>query len=159
MHYINIKTGEVVSDNAAHGSGSGKTNTPTNINDVSGSNSTSGGFFETAEVYTSMECPNPKRNKRKDGTCRVALVIRRTFGGERNNAVKLIGLTPSNAKAWARGVVHHGATYVNSSTARWSSGCPAPQLKTFRKMRYEIDKGAMMYLHTIKQENLDQPEC
>lgn len=146
MFFINVKTNEVITDKAAHGSGSGDDEPiPTKIGDTKNSNKTPGGFFVTGEIYTSVDKNgNPKK----------------TFGGKRDNGVKLRGLNSCNVNAFSpRGVVFHGATYVTESNVGDSWGCPAVPLNTFEKIKEKIDEGALMYQHTIEQDKLNQPEC
>ncbi|MEO0335071.1 MAG: murein L,D-transpeptidase catalytic domain-containing protein, partial [Pseudomonadota bacterium] len=146
--HLNMETGEVVKDFASHGSGSGDgTEIPTVFGDGLDSGMTNGGFFLSQDVYTSRD---------KHGR------PRETFGGEENNALRLIGLEERNKMSLtgqddARGIVDHGATYVYEGNVGNSLGCPAGQLDVFNEMKYELDNGALYYLHTIEDEEGGRP--
>ena len=169
IFFLNTRTGEVSSDYSSHGVNSQRNTCPPGVverynlrscaqiptvmgEDVPGgpenSNTTRGGFFETREVYTSYD---------RNGN------IRRTFGGQRRNGLRMVGLESSNYDALDQGVVFHGATYTTqgnlSALAGRSHGCPTATLSTFRRYRDLIDDGALFYVHTINEDQEGLPGC
>ncbi|HKP15054.1 MAG TPA: murein L,D-transpeptidase catalytic domain family protein, partial [Gemmatimonadaceae bacterium] len=112
----------------AAGRGSADRNgVPTRFSNASGSNATSLGLYVAKSVY--------------DFSGKSA--------GRRYSAVglRLMGVsTGFNDKAFARGVVAHGAPYVTPSKAGRSQGCPAMEPERAERLLPKLADGGMVFL-------------
>lgn len=110
----------------AHGSGSGGT-TPTRFANGSGSHATSLGLYVTANTYA----------------------FSGKSGGRPYSSIglRLKGVSKGfNDKAFARGVVAHGAPYVTPTRAGRSQGCPAMEQARAKRLLPMLANGAMVFL-------------
>ncbi len=118
----------------AHGRGSSVSQygVPTRFENGSGSNSTSLGLYLASALYD----------------------FHGHAGGVGYSSVgmRLIGLsTGFNDKAFARGVVAHGAPYVTSNKAGRSQGCPAMEPTRAAKLLPKLANGGMVFLFAPDQ--------
>lgn len=114
----------------AHGRGSSASQygVPTHFENGSGSNSTSLGLYLASSLY--------------DFTGHMAGSTYSSVG------LRLIGLSKGfNDKAFARGVVAHGAPYVTASKAGRSQGCPAMEPGRAQKLLPKLANGGMVFLY------------
>ena len=105
---------------------------PTKFSNASGSNATSLGLYVAKSVY--------------DFTGK--------SGGQRYRSVglRLMGVsTGFNDKAFARGVVAHGAPYVTPSKAGRSEGCPAMEPDRAERLLPKLADGGMVFLFAPDQ--------
>jgi hypothetical protein len=113
----------------AHGRGSSTSQygVPTRFANGSGSNSTSLGLYRAASTYG---------------------FTGHAGGGTYSSiGLRLIGLsTGFNDKAFARGVVAHGAPYVTSTRAGRSQGCPAMETDRAQRLLPKLANGGMVFL-------------
>ena len=113
----------------AHGRGSATSQygVPTRFSNESGSNATSLGLYIARSVYD----------------------FHGKTGGQRYNSVglRLMGVSSGfNDKAFARGVVAHGAPYVTTSKAGRSEGCPAIEPARAERLLPKLANGGMVFL-------------
>jgi hypothetical protein len=113
----------------AHGRGSSTSQygVPTRFSNASGSQSTSLGLYVTKALYD----------------------FRGKSGGRSYSSVglRLQGVsTGFNDKALDRGVVAHGAPYVNPTKAGRSEGCPAMEPQRAKELLPKLAQGAMVFL-------------
>ena len=156
---LNLKSGKVISSPAAHGHGSNK-NCPTQFriscggrskclipsyfSNTPGSGASSRGFYLTGYLYRSKQ-----RN----------FSLGSPISRRGPNALVLEGLNYGvNHNARARGVVFHRASYYKNLCSS-SAGCPAIKPSVFEDLKERVDGGALMYLHTIEDEQRGQPDC
>jgi L,D-transpeptidase catalytic domain len=100
---------------------------PTRFSNASGSNATSLGLYVAKSIY--------------DFTGK--------SGGRRYSSLglRLMGVsTGFNDKAFARGVVAHGAPYVTPSKAGRSEGCPAMEPDRAARLLPQLAEGGMVFL-------------
>lgn len=170
---INIKTGEVVSTYTAHGYGSNqpsgkcpeiyritcvnryghqriKCKIPLSFANTSDVGTTLRGFFTTANQYRS--------------TVVGFRVGDPPYQPGANNGVRLVGLQNGiNETALGDGKVWHRAAYADKTGGKnscsSSAGCPAVPPEVFEKFKDAIDGGALMYNHTILDQEKRMPEC
>jgi hypothetical protein len=120
---VDLKSGAVAAHVVAHGSGSdpGNTGRPTKFSNVSGSNASSLGFYVTAETYDSD----------KNG-----------------RSLRIDGVSSTNSNARNRGVVVHGASYVNEGASKQgrSWGCPALPRPDKDAIIDTIANGSVLYI-------------
>ena len=156
---LNLKSGEVSSSPVAHGHGSNKNCPaefrincgrrskcliPSFLSNTPGSGASSRGFYLTDYLYRSKQ-----RN--------FSLGSPRSRKGP--NALVLEGLNYGvNHKARERGIVFHRASYYKNLCSS-SAGCPAIKPSVFEDLKRMVDGGALMYLHTIEDEQREQPDC
>lgn len=118
----------------AHGSGSGARNAvPTRFSNQPGSKASSLGLYLAQETYTF--------NGRAGGRAYKSVGLR--FRGESGNF---------NDAARRRGIVAHGAPYVNSRDAGRSSGCPAMEQDRAHRLLPMIANGGMMFIFSPYDE-------
>ena len=157
-----LNSGKVTSSPAVHGYGSdkgcplefqilcnGRTRCllPFNIMNEYDSGATSKGFYITAETYRSDELSF------KLGTEDTP------YSKKGSNAVRLDGLQYRiNHEARGRGIVLHRASYYKNTCSR-SAGCPAIKPAVFEKYKEELDRGALLYIHTIEDQTNKLPNC
>ena len=104
-----------------------KDGVPTRFSNASGSNATSLGLYVAKSIY--------------DFTGK--------SGGKRYSSLglRLMGVsTGFNDKAFARGVVAHGAPYVTPSKAGRSEGCPAMEPDRAARLLPKLAEGGMVFL-------------
>jgi hypothetical protein len=126
LFLINLCTQEVIFETlVAHGKKSG-TSTANFISNKANSNMSSAGFFKTAETYQ----------------------------GKHGTSLKLEGLEKGiNDNALARGIVVHGADYVNEKWANekgWigrSLGCPAVPTSDIKKVIQLLPTGTCLFIY------------
>jgi hypothetical protein len=109
-----------------------KDGVPTKFSNASGSNATSLGLYVAKSVY--------------DFTGK--------SGGRRYSSLglRLMGVsTGFNDKAFARGVVAHGAPYVTPSKAGRSEGCPAMEPDRAERLLPKLAEGGMVFLFAPDQ--------
>lgn len=119
----------------AHGRGSSRTRygVPTRFSNAPGSNATSLGLYLAENTYN----------------------FRGKTGGRSYTSVglRLKGVSGNfNDKALARGVVAHGAPYVQADKAGRSEGCPAMEQARARRLLPELADGGMVFLFAPDQE-------
>ncbi|QDK36785.1 murein L,D-transpeptidase catalytic domain family protein [Bdellovibrio sp. NC01] len=118
---INMKTGEVWAIRVAHGKGSDPDHDgyANSFSNVSGSNSSSLGYYLTAETYD----------------------------GSHGYSLKLDGQSSTNSNARSRAIVVHGADYVSESNVIQgrSWGCPAVAMENRTKVINMIKGGSLIY--------------
>lgn len=105
---------------------------PTRFSNASGSNATSLGLYVAKSIY--------------DFTGK--------SGGRRYSSLglRLMGVsTGFNDKAFARGVVAHGAPYVTPSKAGRSEGCPAMEPDRAARLLPKLAEGGMVFLFAPDQ--------
>lgn len=109
----------------AHGQGSGE-NVPTRFSNESDTHASSLGLFETEDVYV----------------------------GKNGYSLRLDGLDPGfNDHALERGIVMHGASYVNDEIARSNGrlgrswGCPALRLNVAREVIDRVKGGSLVFAY------------
>jgi hypothetical protein len=122
----------------AHGRGSSTSQygVPTHFENGSGSNSTSLGLYKASSLY--------------DFTGHMQGHTYSSVG------LRLIGLsTGFNDKAFARGVVAHGAPYVTASKAGRSQGCPAMEPARAAKLLPKLANGGMVFLYAPNENWLE----
>jgi hypothetical protein len=115
----------------AHGRGSsnGKYGVPTRFTNSAGSSSTSLGLYRAGETYGFTGHSGG-----------------RTYG---SIGLRLDGLSGKfNSSARSRGVVAHGAPYINASGAGRSQGCPAMEQQRARKLLPMLANGALVFLYS-----------
>ena len=113
----------------AHGRGSATSQhgVPTRFSNESGSNATSLGLYIARSVYD----------------------FHGKSGGQSYSSVglRLMGVSSGfNDKAFARGVVAHGAPYVTTSKAGRSEGCPAIEPARAERLLPKLANGGMVFL-------------
>jgi hypothetical protein len=122
----------------AHGRGSSTTQygVPTRFSNAPGSAMTSLGLYVAENLY-------PFHGK---------------TGGRSYSSVglRLKGVSSSNDKALARGVVAHGAPYVTSTKAGRSEGCPAMEQQRAERVLPELANGGMVFLFAPEAGLLDE---
>lgn len=126
LFIINICTQEIIFETlVAHGKNSG-IGTTNFVSNKANSNMSSAGFFKTANMYN----------------------------GKHGTSLKLEGLDKGvNDNALARGIVVHGADYVNESLAKsrgWigrSLGCPAVPTKDIKKVIQLLPTGTCLFIY------------
>jgi hypothetical protein len=109
-----------------------KDGVPTRFSNASGSNATSLGLYVAKSVYG----------------------FSGKSGGQRYSSVglRLMGVsTGFNDKAFARGVVAHGAPYVTESKAGRSEGCPAMEPERAQRLLPKLAEGGMVFLFAPDQ--------
>lgn len=117
----------------AAGRGSAERNgVPTRFSNASGSHATSLGLYVAKAIYD--------------------------FGGKSAGrhysslGLRLMGVSKGfNDKAFARGVVAHGAPYVTSSKAGRSQGCPAMEPDRAQRLLPKLAEGGMVFLFAPDQ--------
>lgn len=128
---IDWRTGDVESELATHGSGSGSGDMATRFSNVKDSNATSLGYYLTGEVYH----------------------------GYHGLTLRLYGLSSTNSQAYNRDIVVHGAWYVSTDFPTMinhktkqaygriglSWGCPALNPAVASKLIPKITGGAVLY--------------
>lgn len=118
----------------AHGRGSSSTQygVPTRFSNAPGSAMTSLGLYVAENLY-------PFHGK---------------TGGRSYSSIglRLKGVSSSNDKALARGVVAHGAPYVTSAKAGRSEGCPAMEQQRAERVLPELANGGMVFLFAPQPE-------
>lgn len=158
---LDVHTGNVRSSPAAHGYGSNspisacpqdmrincgsrgiRCRVPVSMSNDNGSGQTSRGFYLTDEGYTSGQS---------------------TFNGgspppNGYNALQLRGLQGQvNSNALERDVVFHRANYHENLCSN-SAGCPAIDPALFEDIKNDLGR-ALMYIHTVDDQDRTQPEC
>ncbi|WP_246845375.1 murein L,D-transpeptidase catalytic domain family protein [Bdellovibrio sp. NC01] len=130
FYLINLLSGEVKYFYSAHGVGSGKSNYATKFSDIKNSRQTSLGIFMTGEVYK----------------------------GSYGNTMRMYGLQSSNAQAYNRDIVLHGAWYVSEQFINSkdpttgeaygrlgvSWGCPAVELSYIASLIKTLGYGSLI---------------
>ena len=137
---FNMETLDVVEGpfNVAHGRGAGPRNgIPTRFSNVTGSAASSLGLYVAQETY-GFSC---KANGR-----------RYTSIGLRMQGVS----DEFNSRARARGVVVHGAPYVNARDAGRSEGCPAMEEFRAQRLLPKLADGGMVFVFAPKSAWLNQ---
>ena len=123
----------------AHGRGSStsKYGIPTRFSNRLGSAATSLGLYLTSATYAFRG---------------------HTAGSSyRSIGMRLLGVSSGfNDKAFARGVVAHGAPYVTADKAGRSEGCPAMEPSRAKRLLPELSDGGMVFLFAPDQKWLDQ---
>jgi hypothetical protein len=120
-HLIDLKSGSVWSLHVAHGKGSDRDHDgfAESFSNIEGSNSTSLGFYQTAETYQ----------------------------GKWGYSLRLDGLSPENSNVRRRSVVVHGASYVLDQNViqgrTW--GCPAVSMANHKRVIDLIKGGSLIY--------------
>jgi hypothetical protein len=132
---INLLDGEVKRFYSSHGIGSGKSNYATKFSDIKNSRQTSLGIFMAREVYK----------------------------GGYGNTLRMYGLQSSNAQAYTRDIVMHGAWYVSSKFITTKNphtgqpygrlgvswGCPAVSLSVVENLIDILKEGGLiMHYHS-----------
>ena len=112
----------------AHGRGSRASNgVPTRFSNRPGSEATSLGLYVAGQTYT----------------------FNGKSGGRHYQSVglRLQGVSSNyNDRAFARGVVAHGAPYVTSNRAGMSEGCPAMEPQRARRLLPQLAEGSLVFL-------------
>lgn len=130
FYLINLTTGDVKSFYSAHGVGSGKSNYASKFSDIKNSRQTSLGIFMTGEIYK----------------------------GSYGNTMRMYGLQSSNAQAYNRDIVLHGAWYVSDQFINSiepatgvaygrlgvSWGCPAVSLSYINSLINTLGYGGLI---------------
>lgn len=88
-------------------------------------------------------------------SCRGFFVTGRKYSGKKGTALQLYGLQKGvNDNALRRGIVMHGAGYVNSRAVRLnggrlgrSLGCPAIPIEAVESVINRIKGGSLVYIH------------
>ncbi|HEY4670687.1 MAG TPA: murein L,D-transpeptidase catalytic domain family protein, partial [Gemmatimonadaceae bacterium] len=118
----------------AHGRGSSTSQygVPTRFSNAPGSAMTSLGLYLAENLY-------PFHGK---------------TGGQGYSSVglRLKGVSSTNDKALARGVVAHGAPYVTATKAGRSEGCPAMEQQRAQRVLPELANGGMVFLFAPEPE-------
>ncbi len=122
FYIIDMRSGEVETHKTSHGSGgdSDHDGYVNSFSNVSGSNATSLGLYETAETYS----------------------------GKHGYSLRLDGLSSTNSNARARAIVIHPADYVNddnTSKSGRSWGCPALDPTESKRIIDKIRGGSLIY--------------
>jgi hypothetical protein len=89
-------------------------------------------------------------------SCRGLFVTGKTYGGKHGRSLVLHGLQKGvNDKAYERGIVLHGAEYVdyravaiNGGRLGRSFGCPAVPLSAVDEIVSKIKDGSLLYIHS-----------
>ena len=117
----------------AAGRGSAESNgVPTRFSNASGSNATSLGLYVAKAIYDFSGHSAGRRYS--------------------SLGMRLMGVsTGFNDKAFARGVVAHGAPYVTSSKAGRSQGCPAMEPDRAQRLLPKLADGGMVFLFAPDQ--------
>ena len=122
-----MESGEVEEHLVSHGRGSDSDHDgyATRFTNIPDSQTTSIGFFKTAESYT----------------------------GNNGYSLRLDGLSSTNSNARSRAIVIHGADYVGAgfNPIGRSWGCPALERKSTRSIIDRIKGGAMIYSYYNQQ--------
>lgn len=130
FYLINLLDGEVKRFYSSHGVGSGNSNFATKFSDIKNSRQTSLGIFMAKEVYKG------------------------TYG----NTLRLYGLESSNAQAYNRDIVLHGAWYVSDEFIKSKNpktgepygrlgvswGCPAVSLSVVSNLISILKEGGLI---------------
>ncbi len=127
MYVINLKTGDMERHYVAHGKNSGRIMATHFSNEINSLKS-SKGFFLTGEEYS----------------------------GKHGRSLRLVGLEKDiNDNAMERGIVLHGAPYVNVRSIMLNGGrlglswgCPAVSKKDIHPIVDKIKDGSLLYIHT-----------
>jgi hypothetical protein len=125
----------------AHGRGSSTSQygVPTKFSNGSGSSMTSLGLYLTKATY--------------DFTGHAAGSIYRSIG------LRLAGVSEGfNDKAFARGVVAHGAPYVTPTKAGRSQGCPAMEPARAQRLLPKLAGGSMVFLFAPNEHWMNNDE-
>jgi hypothetical protein len=120
FYVIDMESGRVETYLTAHGKNSDPNfdGYATKFSNVPDSNTTSLGFFLTAEAYY----------------------------GKNGYSLRLDGLSKSNSNARVRAIVIHGAEYVTpGSKIGRSYGCPAVEMRYHKDLIDQIKGGALLY--------------
>jgi hypothetical protein len=120
FYIIDMESGRVESYLTAHGKNSDPDfdGYATNFSNVPDSNTTSLGFFLTAETYY----------------------------GKNGYSLRLDGLSRTNSNARERAIVIHGADYVSPGPKIGRSyGCPAVEMRYHKDLIDQIKGGALLY--------------
>ena len=123
----------------AHGRGSStsKYGIPTRFSNRLGSAATSLGLYLTSATY--------------------AFHGHTAGSSYRSIGMRLLGVSSGfNDKAFARGVVAHGAPYVTADKAGRSEGCPAMEPSRAKRLLPELSDGGMVFLFAPDQKWLDR---
>lgn len=142
FYLINLANGDVKKLYVSHGVGSGKSNFATRFSDIKDSRQTSLGIFMTGETYL----------------------------GKYGKTQRLYGLQNSNAQAYNRDIVLHGAWYVDDKFINsidpltgekygrlgLSWGCPALPLNAIEKMISTLGYGGLV-MH-YRESLMDQAQ-
>jgi hypothetical protein len=118
----------------AHGRGSSTTQygVPTIFQNGSGSNSTSLGLYVASSLY--------------------GFTGHMAGSTYNSTGMRLVGVsTGFNDKAFARGVVAHGAPYVTATKAGRSQGCPAMETDRAARLLPKLANGGMVFLFAPNQ--------
>ncbi|MBF0544213.1 MAG: murein L,D-transpeptidase catalytic domain family protein [Candidatus Riflebacteria bacterium] len=120
FHIINMKTGEVVSVRVAHGEGSDPQDTgfASLFSNVPDSKTSSLGFYLTAEEYN----------------------------GKHGQSCRLDGLSSTNSNVRQRGIVIHGANYVEDADVKpgRSWGCLAVSMENHSRIVTALKDGSII---------------
>lgn len=134
FYLINLIDGNVKRFYSSHGIGSGKSNYATKFSDIKNSRQTSLGIFMAKEVYK----------------------------GSYGSTLRMYGLQSSNAQAYNRDIVMHGAWYVSDEFIKTKNpktgepygrlgvswGCPAVSLSVVEKLIGILKEGSLiMHYH------------
>jgi len=123
MYLIDMRTGDVTQYLVAHGSGSDPNHTgyATSFSNIDGSHQSSLGFYKTDTTYT----------------------------GDDGYSLILEGLSPSDSAAEERGILVHGATYVDPSynPLGRSWGCFAMEMSEYAGVINMIQGGSIIYAY------------
>ena len=118
----------------AHGRGSSTTQygVPTRFSNAPGSAMTSLGLYVAESLYQ----------------------FHGKTGGQSYSSIglRLKGVSSTNDKALARGVVAHGAPYVTATKAGRSEGCPAMEPQRAQRVLPELANGGMVFLFAPQAE-------
>lgn len=132
FYIINLKSGSVWSIHVAHGKGSDPDHDgyADKFSNTSGSNSTSLGFYRTAETYY----------------------------GSHGLSLRLEGLSSTNSKARSRAIVIHGANYVKEANVIQgrSWGCPAVTMEYRDAVIKYLKNGSLIYA-TVDRSGTKRP--
>ena len=121
---IEMTSGAVSSYVVAHGSGSdpGNTGTATRFSNVENSNESSLGFYITSDIYN----------------------------GKHGTSLRLDGVSTTNSNVRARGIVVHGADYVQEGRSKQgrSWGCFALPMSERTAIINKLKGGSVLYANT-----------
>jgi len=163
LFFLNTRTGEIVSDYSSHGRGSNERgNCDQALLNRYGLSSCNQIPTVMAEDLTASELATGRTYVTRGGFFETGslhyLAGKPAWSGS-PNYLTLTGLQASNADAIDNSVIMHGARYVSDGNAGRSWGCPTMQRDTFERMRGLIDGGALLYMHTINEDQKGLPEC
>lgn len=84
-------------------------------------------------------------------------ITQNTYNGDHGLALRLEGLEAGfNDKAYTRGIVIHGASYIGEGTAGRSFGCPAVPLKDSKNVINTIKNGTCLFIYHPQKNYLQK---